>query len=661
MASQSGSATESADEQRFRLLVQSVTDYAIYMLDPTGIVTSWNPGAERFKGYTEAEIIGQHFSRFYTEEDRQTRLPHRALATAVNEGRFEQEGWRVRKDGARMWAHVIIDPIRDPSGTLVGFAKITRDISAQKAAREALRQSEERFRLLVQGVTDYAIFMLDPEGVVTNWNSGAARIKGYTEAEIVGQHFSRFYNAEDRAAGKPARALETATREGRFEAEGWRVRKDGTRFWASVVIDAIRDETGRLIGFAKVTRDITERQNTQEALEKARASLFQAQKMEALGGLSSGIAHDFNNILTVVLGNLDLLRRAPEQRRERLINNAVQAVEQGRKLTQQLLAFGRRHLHQPEVLDLNRLILGMDDMLKQSLRGDIRVAFDLAQGLWPVEVDPAQLQIALINLAVNARDAMPRGGEFRIRTENVTAPGSELEQSIAIAVADSGSGMPPEVVARAFEPFFTTKEVGKGTGLGLPQVYAFVQQSRGSVRITSEVNRGTTFTISLPRTHAPVVEARRESLKPDDPGRSLRVLVVEDNAQVAEVAVSILAERGHRVVSSANASEALHVLDGGQSFDVILSDLVMPGEMNGFDLALRVRERWPALPVLLATGYSEQAARAIKAGFPLISKPYQPAALLLALEGTASAPVAAALPADVVRVPRTAKVIAGET
>jgi PAS domain S-box-containing protein len=655
MASQSGSATEPTDEQRFRLLVQSVTDYAIYMLDPSGIVASWNPGAERFKGYTEAEIIGQHFSRFYTEEDRQTRLPHRALATAASEGRFEQEGWRVRKDGTRMWAHVIIEPIRDPSGTLVGFAKITRDISAQKAAREALRQSEERFRLLVQGVTDYAIFMLDPDGVVTNWNSGAARIKGYTEAEIVGQHFSRFYSEEDRAAGVPVRALETARREGRFDAEGWRVRKDGTRFWASVVIDAIRDDTGQLIGFAKVTRDITERQKTQEALEQARASLFQAQKMEALGGLSSGIAHDFNNILTVVLGNLDLLRRAPEQRRERLINNAVQAVEQGRKLTQQLLAFGRRHLHQPEVLDLNRLILGMDDMLKQSLRGDIQVVFDLTEEPWPVEVDPAQLQIALINLAVNARDAMPRGGQFRIRTENVTIPGGELEQSVAIAVSDTGSGMPPEVVARAFEPFFTTKEVGKGTGLGLPQVYAFVQQSHGSVRITSEVGRGTTFTISLPRTRAQILETPRASHDHAEPERPLRVLLVEDNAQVAEVAASVLAERGHTVVSSAGASEALRVLDSGQSFDVILSDLVMPGEMNGFDLAQRARERWPTLPVLLATGYSDQAAKAIKAGFPLISKPYQPAALLLAVERTASTAAASALPANVVRLPRTAK------
>ncbi|MER2263554.1 PAS domain S-box protein, partial [Methylobacterium oxalidis] len=552
------------------------------------------------------------------------------------EGRFEQEGWRVRKDGTRMWAHVVIDPIRDASGTLIGFAKITRDISARLAAQEALRVSEERFRILVQGVTDYAIFMLNPDGIVTNWNSGAARIKGYSEAEIVGQHFSRFYTEEDRAAGVPARALATAAREGKYEAEGWRLRKDGTRFFASVVIDAIRDRTGQLVGFAKVTRDITERQNAQQALEETRASLFQAQKMEALGGLASGIAHDFNNLLTVVLGNLDLLRRAPEARRARLIDNAMRAVEQGRRLTQQLLAFGRRHVIQPEVVDVNRLILNMDDMLKQSLRGDIHLIFDLAEGLWPVEVDPSQLQIALINLAVNARDAMPRGGQFRIRTENVTKPGQDGPECVEIAVSDTGHGMPPDVLARAFEPFFSTKEVGKGTGLGLPQVYGFAQQAHGSLRVASEVGRGTTFTISLPRSSATVEEVAKHRHEPGDVVRPLRVLLAEDNAQVAEVAVSVLAERGHTVVSTGSAPEALHVLSSGQPFDLVLSDLVMPGGMNGLDLAQRVRSRWPALPVLLATGYSDQAAKAIKEGFPLISKPYEPAALLLAIERTAS-------------------------
>jgi PAS domain S-box-containing protein len=253
------------DDSRYRLLVNSVTDYAIYMLDADGIVASWNPGAQRFKGYESAEILGQHFSRFYTEEDRATGLPERALKTAATEGRFEHEGWRVRKDGTRFWAHVIIDPIRDPSGELLGYAKVTRDLSERKIAEEALRRSEERFKLLVQGVTDYAIYMLDPDGRVTNWNVGAERIKGYLADEIVGEHFFRFYTEEDRAAGMPKKVLETAAREGRFEKEGWRVRKDGSHFWANVVIDAIRDEQGNLIGFAKVTRDMSQKKEAERA------------------------------------------------------------------------------------------------------------------------------------------------------------------------------------------------------------------------------------------------------------------------------------------------------------------------------------------------------------------------------------------------------------
>jgi CheY-like chemotaxis protein len=296
----------------------------------------------------------------------------------------------------------------------------------------------------------------------------------------------------------------------------------------------------------------------------------------------------------------------------------------------------------------------MDDMLKQSLRGDIRIVLDLAEGLWPVEVDPSQLQIALINLAVNARDAKPKGGQFRIRTENVTAPGDSLVQSVAIAVSDTGHGMAPGVLARAFEPFFSTKEVGKGTGLGLPQVYGFAQQSDGSVRVASEVGHGTTFTISLPRTQAESSAAAETGHEPGDIVRPLRILLVEDNAQVAEVARSVMSERGHSVVSTGSAPEALHVLNSGQPFDLILSDLVMPGGMNGFDLAQRVRSRWPALPVLLATGYSDQASRALKEGFPLISKPYEPAALLLAIERTASPIALSARQGNVVPLARPA-------
>ena len=291
----------SATGSRFELLVQSITDYAIYMLDPDGRVTSWNAGARRFKGYEAEEIIGEHFSRFYTAEERAREIPRIALETAKREGRFEAEGWRVRKDGSRFWANVVIDPICDPSGTLIGYAKITRDLTERRAAELELRQSEERFRLLVQSVTDYAIYMLSPEGRVSSWNPGAERFKGYSADEIIGEHFSQFYTEEDRAAGIPGVALETARREGRFEAEGWRVRKDGSRFLASVIIDPIRNDDGELIGFAKVTRDLTEKRAIEEQLR-------QSQKMEAVGQLTGGIAHDFNNLLTGISGSLEMMQ-----------------------------------------------------------------------------------------------------------------------------------------------------------------------------------------------------------------------------------------------------------------------------------------------------------------------------------------------------------------
>ena len=271
-----------AGDDPFRMLVDAVTDYAIYMLDAAGHVASWNTGAKRAKGYEAGEIIGRHFSVFYTEEDRRAGLPAKVLATAERHGKFEDEGWRVRKDGTRFWAHVVLDPIRGESGELLGFAKITRDLTERKAAERSLRETQEEFALLVQSVTDYAIYVLDAGGHVATWNSGAQRIKGYEPAEIVGEHFSRFYTEEDRAAGEPARALETAARDGRFEKEGWRVRKDGTRFWANVVIDPIRGIDGELRGFAKITRDITERREAQQKLDAAREALFQSQKMEAI-------------------------------------------------------------------------------------------------------------------------------------------------------------------------------------------------------------------------------------------------------------------------------------------------------------------------------------------------------------------------------------------
>ena len=421
MAKRTDLRAAEVDDSRYRLLVDAITDYAIYMLDADGLVTSWNPGAERFKGYEAGEIIGQHFSVFYTEEERAAGVPREALATAAREGRFEREGWRVRKDGSHFWAHVLIDPIRDPSGALVGYAKVTRDLTEREAAEQTLRRSEEQFRLLVQSVTNYAIYMLDPEGHVTSWNSGAERIKGYKADEVIGRHFSSFYTEEDREIGLPRSGLSAAKEHGRWETEGWRVRKDGSRFWAHVVIDAIYDDLGGIVGFAKVTRDITERMETQRALDETREALFQAQKLEAVGQLTGGVAHDFNNLLMAVQGSIELAKKRAvnDPKLMGYLENAMEGARRGAVLTQRMLAFARKQELHVEAVDLHSLVRGMQPFIQRSIGPTIRVSIRVPSNLPRVRTDPSQLEAALLNLAVNARDAMPEGGALRSEERRV--------------------------------------------------------------------------------------------------------------------------------------------------------------------------------------------------------------------------------------------------
>jgi PAS domain S-box-containing protein len=603
-----------SDDGRYRLLVDAVTDYAIYMLDPTGVVSSWNPGARRFKGYEPSEILGQHFSRFYTDEDRASGLPQHALKTAATEGRFEHEGWRVRKDGTHFWAHVIIDPIRDSSGNILGFAKVTRDLSERKAAEEELKRSEERFRLLVQGVTDYAIYMLDPEGKVTNWNVGAERIKGYLANEIIGQHFSRFYTDEDRAAGLPAIALETAAREGRFEREGWRVRKDGTLFWANVVVDAIRDDEGKLIGFAKVTRDMTEKKETQRALEKAQEALFQSQKMEAVGRLTGGVAHDFNNLLMAVLGSLELLRKriANDPKLTGLLDNAIQGAQRGASLTKRMLAFARRTELNPEALDVPALVHGMADLMQRSLGPSVHIETRFPLSLPPARADANQLELALLNLAVNARDAMPDGGSIIIaaRVERVAEPEGTLAAGryVCLSVTDSGEGMDEATLRRATEPFFTTKGIGKGTGLGLSMVHGMSEQSGGRLLLKSAKGEGTTAEIWLPVAVQQVESVLAAPQAPrsgsSEDTRSLVILAVDDDALVLMNTIAMLEDLGHTVFEAASGKEALDVFRREKDIDVVITDQAMP-VMTGTELADAIRAERRDLPIILATGFAE--------------------------------------------------------
>jgi PAS domain S-box-containing protein len=616
---------------RFELLVNAVTDYAIYLLDKNGIVVSWNRGAQRFKGYTADEIIGKHFSLFYTPEDRANDLPARALKIAEVEGKFEQEGWRVRKDGTRFWTSIVIDPVRDSDGNLIGYAKVTRDITDKLEHRKKLRESEQRFRMLVQGVRDYAIYMLDPQGYVTNWNAGASLIKGYREEEIVGQHFSRFYTEEDRAAGVPERALATALAEGKYESEAWRLRKDGTRFRAGVVIDPIYDEDGSLVGFAKITRDLTERWKAQQEMQAAREALAQAQKMEAVGRLTGGVAHDFNNLLTVIRASADLLSHGdlPEEKRQRYVHAIADTAERAAQLTGQLLAFARRQPLKPERFDVAARLGGMGQIIHTTVGSPVQVSYLIEPDVGMVNADPNQFETAILNMVINARDAMPTGGTLRIvakRVKSIPAVRGHAAAKgsfVAVSIEDSGTGIDKETLKRIFEPFFTTKEVNKGTGLGLSQVYGFAKQSGGEVAVASQFGKGSQFTLYLPRLNE-VVEQEEGATRPQLP-KALQprsVLLVEDNETVGSFAQNLLHELGHDVTWATDADDALRILDEQRGiFDLVFTDVVMPG-MNGVGLAHEVRRRWPDLPIVLTSGYSHVLAEEGSHGFPLLQKPY---------------------------------------
>jgi PAS domain S-box-containing protein len=620
---------DSRPDDQFRLLVQSIVDYAIYMLDPSGIVTSWNAGAERIKGFQTHEVVGKHFSTFYTPEDREAGMPANVLETARREGRYAGEGWRVRKDGSRFWANVVVDRINDDTGKLIGFAKITRDMTETRATQQALLEAERRFRILVQGVTDYAIFMLDPQGLVTNWNAGAQRIKGYKPEEIIGEHFSRFYTPEDLAAGLPKRALSTALETGKYEAEGWRVRKDGSRFWASVILDAIRDENDELVGFAKITRDMSEKREAQLRLEESREQLFVAQKMEALGQLTGGLAHDFNNLLTAILGATDLALRnlGDEERLRRMLDGIRNSAQRGAGITRQLLAFARAQPLDLKAIDLKAFLPEVTTLLRPSVRSNIELTIEISANVWDIEADPAALELALLNLAFNARDAMKEGGALKLSATNETLSGKPdglTGDYVALRVSDTGEGMSSDTMNRVFEPFFTTKAFGEGTGLGLSQVFGFAKQIGGSIAVESRPGKGATFTLYLPASRGDPNGPRNG----EGHGNG-RVLVVEDDHLVSELAAAMLDELGFDTVVAHSAREALERLSGDRRPSLVFTDIVMPGGISGIELARKVRERYPELPILLTTGYSEQVAAQHE--FPLLQKPYEIQSLATAI------------------------------
>ena len=500
-----------------------------------------------------------------------------------------------------------------------------RDLQRAVAQRtEELRRSELHLETLLAGITDYAIMLLDGEGRIVTWNTGGERIFGYDADEVLGSHFSRFYTRAEHDEGAPQRALRVAREKDTHEIEAWRTRKDGTRFWASAMLMAIRDDDGHVTGYAKVVRDLTEARVAEERLQ-------QAQRMEVVGQLTGGIAHDFNNLLTIILGNIDeVLRLHPDDNAVRKAAQRVSgAAERAATLTRQLLAFSRRQALKPAAVNATMLLAGMSDMLQRTLGENVRVRTAFS-GSWPCEVDAHQLESAILNLAINARDAMPGGGNLTLEVSNVHLDDDLLGDDrvsgdyVVITVADTGTGMPAEVLERACEPFFTTKPLGRGTGLGLSQVYGFVRQSGGYLTLASESGAGTTIRIFLPRSREEKGSGARIAPSVSMPRGHETVLLVEDETFVRQYCAELLRELGYTVLEADDALAALRTLDEHPEIELLLTDVGLP-VMNGGELAKRAQAKRPDLAVLFASGYPRgivQQRGQLPADVELLSKPY---------------------------------------
>jgi PAS domain S-box-containing protein len=610
---------EVAERTRERDRVWQLSEDLMAVTDFNGGIHSANPAWSHLLGWSENELkqLNVEFLR-HPDDAAAAKVQRAQLASGVPQVRMEN---RFRhKDGSWYWFNWTLAA----EGELLYV--IGRNISSEKDVSQRARDSERDFRTLVGAVIDYAIFRLTPDGTVVSWNAGAERAKGYFAHEIIGQNFRKFYTPEDQASGLPERLLAQAAHEGRSEVEGWRVRKDGSRFWANIVIDPIYDENGRLSGFAKITRDITERRDAQLALEQTQAQLAQAQKMDALGQLTGGIAHDFNNMLMVVGGYTQFLKqRLNEPKDKRAIEAIEFAANRAENLTRQLLTFSRRQSLNRSTIRLSDCFTAFRDILDTTAKGNVILDIAIPDDTWPVTIDVNEFEVAIINLIVNARDAMLNGGRIKISARNEmiedNTTGLLRGEFVVLDVEDEGTGIPPEIVPKVFDPFFTTKGVEKGTGLGLSQVYGFAHQAGGTVRLTSKVDVGTKVTLYLPRSKAETTPVQVEQGTTIPGGREL-ILLVEDNPEVQSIAAGMLEELGYAVRTADSASRALDVLKTEPAIDLVLTDIVMPGPMDGMGLAQHLSKEHRGLKILLTTGYS-RAASDPRSRFAVLRKPYQ--------------------------------------
>jgi PAS domain S-box-containing protein len=649
-------------EERFRLLVDSVRDYAIFMLDPQGIVLTWNPGAERFKGYRSDEIIGQHFSRFYPPEALARGLPGHELEVAEDSGAFEDEGWRIRKDGSQFWANVVITAIRNAQGQLLGFAKVTRDLTLKRNQEEALRQSEERFRLLVEGVADYAVFMLDVNGKIATWNVGAARIKGYTADEIIGRHFSIFYPAEASESGWPDYELRVAAEKGSFVDNGWRVRKDGTTFWANVTITALRDGAGHLVGYAKLTRDLTESRRAEavelasrqreEILEAERNARMAAQRATRIKDeFLATLSHELRTPLSAILGWTQVLLKSDTENDPSRQRRAIEVIDRNARAQVQLI---------DDLLDLSRIMAGKIRLELQPLSlstaieaavesarpaadaKDIRLNAILDQVRGTINGDGARLQQVVRNLLTNAIKFTPKGGQVQVLLQRIN---SHLE----LSVSDTGIGIPASFLAHVFDRFSqrdsSTTRVFGGLGLGLAISRQLVELHGGSIRVTSEgEGLGTTFFVELPLSVGqpgeessepahPTAETQPAELVPLPRLDGIHAFIVDDEPDAREVLERILRNQGATVTGFASAAAVLAALQTTKP-TIVVSDVGMP-EMDGYQLMRSVRASEPRLgriPALALTAFarSEDRSRSLLAGYQAhLAKPFDVGELIL--------------------------------
>jgi PAS domain S-box-containing protein len=650
-------------EERFKLLVESVRDYAIFMLDVSGHILTWNAGAERFKGYRADEIIGQHFSRFYLPEAKARGLPEHELEVASETGAFEDEGWRVKKDGSLFWANVVITAMRDAQGELVGFAKVTRDLTRRRAHEEDLRRSEERFRLLVEGVSEYAIFMLDPNGRVSTWNSGAERIKGYTADDIIGQHFSIFYPEDARESRWPEHELQVAAETGKFIDTGWRLRKDGTTFWANVTITALRDDNGQLLGFAKLTRDLTQakrveaiesaNQQREELLDAERNARMTAQRATRLKDeFLATLSHELRTPLSAILGWTQILLRAESSKGPDEQKRAIEVIDRNARAQVKLI---------DDLLDLSRIMTGKLrlDLHQVSFASVIEAAVDSARPSADVKgirlkailgsssqdivsADSARLQQVVWNLLTNAIKFTPKGGQVQVLLQRVN---SHLE----LSVSDTGIGIPANYLPHVFDRFSqkdssTTRAFG-GLGLGLAICRQLVELHGGVIRVASQgEGKGATFSVQLPLSIVQLGDQSASRIHPTaetQPGEMLslprlegvRVFTVDDEPDARDLLRTVLEDQGAEVTSFASAEDALAALKTTKP-TVLVCDIGMP-KMDGYQLirTLRAtesrRERIPAL-ALTAFARAEDRKRSLIAGYQAhLAKPFDVGELVL--------------------------------